>query len=893
MSRPGALVSVIVPVYQGAGVLGRCVAGLLASDLPRDRWELIVVDDGSTDDAARIAADADRIVRVPDGPRGPAHARNVGAETAAAPLLCFIDADVVVAPHTLRGLVALMDADPTRVAAFGAYDDRPAASGTVSQYRNLLHHYTHTSHAGEAETFWAGCGIVRREAFRAAGGFDAVRYPRPQIEDIDLGYRLRDAGGRILLDPSLTGTHLKRWTFAGMLRTDLKDRAVPWARLLLERGSGIRHAPLNLSLRQKVLTATAASVWVALLVALLLRSPAIAALGCAGIVAITLGNADLFGFFARRRGWWFAARAVPLQLLFHTVGALGAAWALASRPEDALPARRWGVAALSAAVLLLALHAWLAWTMRIPSLTTGGDDASFLALARALREGSYRELWTAGAPIHAMYPPGYPAVLALFGVTEASALPVAHVINLVASITALAFTAVIAGRVTPWLGVAALAILAPNPALVDAAGRGMSEPLFMALLMGTLVALPTGAGAPRRLAIVGACAIAAALTRSIGVVVVAAVVLSLALDGRRRDAGVLVVASALTIGAWFAWTARAPGLAAGTSYIADATYAPTVAPPDDSTGRPRDPAPTDPSFASLLMHRVVVNVPVYLTQAVPIALAQPSLPGTPIDNVVGLACLLVLGAAGTAWIARRHRTVVLLFLGYAGVLAAWPYTSPRFLVPILPVTALILLLGAWRLGGAQAAGSRAALSSLVVTLGLMFATVQPTLARAAEVRQCDRGAATTVSLGCVSPRQRDFFAAVHALDSLADESPVLTAKPSTVFALSGRTTIRQSLAVQRRDPDSLLAWLRDQKVSLVLLSHVHIEQWGLSPMLQSRCGQFEVVRQYPTEVTLLRLRPAPGPAPPAAAENAACSAIERWAGVDWQREVEDVRLGIW
>ena len=340
MSDRGTLVSVIVPVYQGADVLGPCIAGLLASDLPRDRWELIIVDDGSTDDAVQRVGAADRVLRVSDGPRGPAHARNIGAAAATAPLLCFIDADVVVAPHTLRGLVALLDADPTRVAAFGAYDDTPAARGTVSQYRNLLHHHTHATHAGEAETFWAGCGIVRSEAFRAVGGFDAVRYPRPQIEDIDLGYRLRDAGGTIRLDPTLTGTHLKRWTLGGMLRTDLMDRAIPWTRLLLDRGAGLAHAPLNLNRRQKVLTVIAALVWIALLLAVALRSPAIAAVGGVGIAAIMLGNADLLRFFARRHGWWFAAQTVPLQLLFHSISALGAAWAVVSRPRRTRPARR-------------------------------------------------------------------------------------------------------------------------------------------------------------------------------------------------------------------------------------------------------------------------------------------------------------------------------------------------------------------------------------------------------------------------------------------------------------------------------------------------------------------------------------------------------------------------
>ncbi|HYW51033.1 MAG TPA: glycosyltransferase family 2 protein, partial [Gemmatimonadaceae bacterium] len=183
--------AVIVPAYRCASTLRASLAGLLASDLPRHEWELVVIDDGSGDDTAAVAAlHADRVVTIEDGPRGPAHARNTGAAATRAPLLVFIDADVVVAPATLRQLaVHLRDGSGTD-AVFGAYDTTPADSGFVSQYRNLLHHRVHAQNAGIATTFWAGCGAVRRDAFDSVGQFDAMRYPRPQVEDIELGYRL-------------------------------------------------------------------------------------------------------------------------------------------------------------------------------------------------------------------------------------------------------------------------------------------------------------------------------------------------------------------------------------------------------------------------------------------------------------------------------------------------------------------------------------------------------------------------------------------------------------------------------------------------------------------------------------------------------------------------------
>ncbi|MQA76506.1 MAG: glycosyltransferase, partial [Solirubrobacterales bacterium] len=205
--------AVIVPATDRPPTLGRCLAALRASTAAPE--ELIVID------------------RPPGA--GPAAARNAGAESVASELVAFVDADVEVWPDALGRLRERLTADPGLVAAFGSYDDAPAAPGAVSRFRNLLHHHVHTASPGPAETFWAGLGAVRRDAFLAVGGFAADRYPEPAIEDIELGMRLRAAGGRIELDPWSRGTHHKRWSLAEMVRTDLLRRGIPWVRLRLER----------------------------------------------------------------------------------------------------------------------------------------------------------------------------------------------------------------------------------------------------------------------------------------------------------------------------------------------------------------------------------------------------------------------------------------------------------------------------------------------------------------------------------------------------------------------------------------------------------------------------------------------------------------------------------
>ncbi len=230
-------------------MLVQCLTAVAASEY-RD-FECLVVDDGSTEDIdLAVAPFAARIVRIADGPRGPAHARNRGAAKASGEILVFVDADVLITPDTLGKYADTFGGRSDVAAVFGSYDDAPATSDFVSQFKNLLHHFVHQHASEEAATFWSGCGAIRREVFQAIGGFDDIRYPRPCIEDIELGYRLRAAGYRIMLDKNIQVKHLKRWSLRGMMKTDIFDRGVPWTLLILER----RRLPndLNLHLSQRL-----------------------------------------------------------------------------------------------------------------------------------------------------------------------------------------------------------------------------------------------------------------------------------------------------------------------------------------------------------------------------------------------------------------------------------------------------------------------------------------------------------------------------------------------------------------------------------------------------------------------------------------------------------------
>jgi GT2 family glycosyltransferase len=310
-------VSVVVPAHNNPFELAKCISALRAT--ADADTELIVVDDASTVDVSSVAANAGvRVLRLGHN-AGPAAARNHGARHAKGEILFFVDSDVVVARDVIGRVRAMLGGHRGIAAVFGSYDSRPAAPGLVSQYRNLLHHFVHQTAKAEASTFWAGCGAVIRSAFEELGGFDEQRFPRPSIEDIELGGRLARAGYRIRLDKSLQGTHLKRWTLWAVIRTDIVHRAIPWSRLMLENTEPYYDLNLRGSQRFSVALTGLSGLFIA---ASPFRPELLIPAG-ACVAAILVINRDLFRFFWRVRGAVFATACVPLHLLYYLCCGVG------------------------------------------------------------------------------------------------------------------------------------------------------------------------------------------------------------------------------------------------------------------------------------------------------------------------------------------------------------------------------------------------------------------------------------------------------------------------------------------------------------------------------------------------------------------------------------------
>jgi glycosyltransferase involved in cell wall biosynthesis len=319
--------SVIIPVYNGESTLETCLKAVFGSrgvDM-----EVIVVDDASTDSSRAIAESFPlRLIALPIRVGG-GLARNPGAKAARAPILVFTDADVEMAPDTLHLLLKAFDAQPALAALFGSYGTSCPHEDFFSQYKNLHHHFIHRTSKGKVSTFWTGCGAVRKAAFETCGGFRDVSH----IYDIDLGYRLTKGGYAIELFSGIEVTHHKRYTFLSLLRSDIRERAVPWTGLMLEHRFFQNNLNTHASQVGSVLLVFAGLAW------LVLAQGAVAKIAgpIVSLGVITVINGPWMRFCAREKGWYFGLRAMAMEWLYFFYSGLGAlmgalAWAAKSRP---------------------------------------------------------------------------------------------------------------------------------------------------------------------------------------------------------------------------------------------------------------------------------------------------------------------------------------------------------------------------------------------------------------------------------------------------------------------------------------------------------------------------------------------------------------------------------
>ncbi|MBV9175284.1 MAG: glycosyltransferase [Chloroflexi bacterium] len=218
-------VSIVVPTYNRRESLHRLLTALAEQTYPTNAFEVIVIDDGSTDGTRDLL----KSVRVPyslgsfeQEHHGPAEARNFGASRAAGDLVLFLDDDVVpcrelisvhVATHTAHGPLAVV------IGPMSAPTDWQRSAWVRWEEEKLEWQYE-AMRAGvwraTERQFYTANSSLSRDLFARAGGFDSTF---KRAEDVELGYRLRNVGAQFVFTPEADVLHYASRTFAAWCRT--------------------------------------------------------------------------------------------------------------------------------------------------------------------------------------------------------------------------------------------------------------------------------------------------------------------------------------------------------------------------------------------------------------------------------------------------------------------------------------------------------------------------------------------------------------------------------------------------------------------------------------------------------------------------------------------------
>jgi cellulose synthase/poly-beta-1,6-N-acetylglucosamine synthase-like glycosyltransferase len=196
--------SVVIPAYNASRTIGECLIALAAQTVPQSAYEVIVVDDGSSDDTAAIAErHGAQVLRQANS--GPAAARNRGIAAARGEVILFTDADCAPAPDWIEQMLAPL-ADPQITGSKGVYRTRQrslAARFIQIEYEERYDHTAKHTYIDFIDTYAAA---YRRDALLASGGF-STRFPFASVEDQELSFRLARAGHKMLFNPRAVVYH--------------------------------------------------------------------------------------------------------------------------------------------------------------------------------------------------------------------------------------------------------------------------------------------------------------------------------------------------------------------------------------------------------------------------------------------------------------------------------------------------------------------------------------------------------------------------------------------------------------------------------------------------------------------------------------------------------------
>lgn len=427
------------------------------------------------------------------------------------------------------------------------------------------------------------------------------------------------------------------------------------------------------------------------------------------------------------------------------------------------------------AVGLVGVHVVLGLLLYEPVLYTGGDNAGYMILGDALRGGEgYRDLYRPGTPLHTKYPPGYPALLAMAGLF--GGLQLFKMLSLAGSAAGVALTYLLGRRLADArLGVAAAAVVAVNPLLLQYSHWVLTEVPFTVAVLAALVLYTRGDAAGRTDAAWKpglAAAASAFLVRVAGAPVLAAAVATHLTRREWRRAGVAGLLSTGLVGGWFLYQRLVP---AGKGYLEEFAR----------VGAGWSAGETGPLA---LLERGVSHFWYYADFAFPRMLFGSAIDRGEAALLVGVAGIVLSGLALVGWVLRSKEGMGLpewFALLYAGLISLW-WRDLRFLLPLFPLLVVYLLIGARRL--AEGAGLASVARRGVATVAVAVLLVLPGVVSAARLvpERVACVAGYRAGSPCLPGSWISFHAAARwAASEVPDGAVVMSRKPRIFYWLSG------------------------------------------------------------------------------------------------------------
>lgn len=215
------MISVIIPAYNAAKTIDNCLRALLNQTVSRSEYEIIVIDDGSTDDTPQIVGSYKDITLIRQENQGPAVARNQGAKQASGDIILFTDSDCTPVADWIEKMIAPFNRDESIAGVKGVYrtDQKELVARFVQlEYEDKYDVMKKQKYIDFIDTYSAG---FRREAFCAIGGYD-TSFPVACAEDVEMSFRLANAGYKMIMVPDAVVYHIHPNTLTAYLKKKFK-----------------------------------------------------------------------------------------------------------------------------------------------------------------------------------------------------------------------------------------------------------------------------------------------------------------------------------------------------------------------------------------------------------------------------------------------------------------------------------------------------------------------------------------------------------------------------------------------------------------------------------------------------------------------------------------------